>query len=247
MLTTAHDTRPLRPAPSGMVLVLTLVILMLIAMMGAAVLLNSRTELSITSNTTIGREAFSRADSAIEVTTLMSRVLINQELGDMDQLQPRDGSNNYTSAMWVERQPSFDKMTLRSETDVDPGYQRRYIRAGSWAGRTDMDSSSLYYKPHLVFKTKSGGDDMVVATASVSMDFPGDDAAGLGGAVTPGKSLGQRDYDQSGNITVNLLASVNGRAPGRELGGDKEGAFDSKDSKVDEPHSVVTVIFREVL
>ena len=233
--------------PRGSILMLTLVVLLLMSLMGAAILANTRTELVISANTTGGRDAFTRADTAARVATLMARLLAHEfELGS-----PKQVLNNSSPLTVIYDDDHFSFAKLLAASD-DFNYAKRYLSAAS---RTDLSDSAdkADLRPHLVFRQ----DGKVVSTATVAMDY--------GEALTDGCSLGQTGYDTSGGLSVRvvLAVTVNGRPPydGPAAGGaessaekakrdnygtyDRDGASAGEEAN-DVPHSVVTTLFREM-
>ena len=233
--------------PRGSVLMLTLVILLLMSLMGAAILSSTRTELAVAANTASGRDAFTRADSASRVATLLARLLAHEfELGSPKQVL---NDSSPLTVSYDESHFNFSSLLAASE-DFD--YARRYLSAAS---RTDLSGSpdKRDLRPHLIFRQ----DGRVVSTATVAMDY--------GEALTDGYSLGQTSYDTSGGLSVKvvLAVTVNGRPPydgppasGSESAAEKAkrdnyGAYDSDgrpsgQAANDVPHSVVTTLFREM-
>ena len=220
--------------PRGSVLMLTLVVLLLMSLMGAAILANTRTELSISANTTSGRDAFTRADTASRVATLMARLLVHEfELGSPKQVL----TGGPLVVSYEEDHFNFSKLLTASD-DFD--YAKRYQSAAS---RSDLAGEDADLRPHLTFKQEG----KVVSTATVAMDY--------GEAEIPGGSLGVQDYDNSGgqSVRVVLAVTVNGRPP---VSADENyGVYDRYDGTPndpsddeptrDVPHSVVTTLFRE--
>ena len=241
--------------PRGMILAFTLIILLLVSMMGMAILMNSRTELSISANTAQGREAFSQADTAARIAVLMTRVMFNSgDFGNnLSQVETNADDGLYRQPMFAEYSNDFFNLAnLRNESANNFDFRRRYIRAGSWVGRgadrrDDGDDRQYTYEPHLVFRAPEKGQARdaapVVATASVSMFVE----------IDRGGSLGIDNYGDSGvSLSLYTTVSVNGRAiprytpQGQSQGDNASEAFDSEDSTRDEPHSVVTILFREM-
>ncbi len=206
--------------PKGAVLMFTLVILLLMSLMGAAILLNSRTELNIAANTVVGRDTFTRADGISGMATLLTRISISKEFE-----RPEEVLANNSKYMEVEFREELNLALLQSEHLDSFDIQKRYIRAGS-----QTVSGDTSYQPHMIFS--SGGS--VVGTAAVSFDF--------GDPVGVGQSLsGDGQYDNSGGTRIQMLlvVSVNGRSPGGDAS-----AYDRGTGDV--PHSFITTIFREV-
>lgn len=223
--------------PRGMVLAFTLVILVLMTLMGVAILMNTRTELSISNNASVGRNAFANADTASRIATTLGRILLHPELGDPAAVV--DGAATGAGPAFplsvVINQNKFDLGVLRDD-NASYDYILRYIRAG----REDFGSASLdNLAPHLIFNTTVGGVERRVATASLALDHQE--------PILSGMSLGGGDaYDGGGggHFQVVLVISVNGRALSQRPAA-ANGAYDG--GTADEPHSVITTLFREVM
>ena len=219
-----------RDLRSGMILAFTLIILTLMSMMGVTILLNSRTELNISSNTSQGRNAFASADTAARVATLIGRILLHPELsGDLESyiLNSTIGDSGKVPGdfqLHVEVSDELKNEGLRADVDSTHDFTQRYIRAGSGL------------EPHVVFTRVS--DNVPVATAALSVDHQA--------PITPGMSLGGGDaYDGGGgpSLSVVLVVSVNGRAMGPRLAG--SGTFEGGTD--DEARSIITILYREVI
>ncbi len=230
----------LKPAPQGMILVVTIVALLLIALMGAAIILNTSVEMNTASNTVSGREAFSRADSAIQVTTHLTDIMQNPDLGEVT-----DALNNsaslYTVAINKNTFNYTDLITDMNRSSVN----QRYLRAGRAAPGSGGEA------PDLIFR--EAANNAVVATAMVSRDFDflegGDDLSWAAGHTT-GATSGIVDTPGSGDGTIkteNYLVTATGRTPssrsGDFFGSDEAGATEP----VFGPNSVITAILRLVI
>jgi hypothetical protein len=210
-----------------MVLAFTLVILLLMSLMGMTIMLNSRTELSISSNASLNRNAFASADTAARLATLIGRIILHPELGDPEQIL--DNVLSGGGAL---------KFPLKVEININPNdllqdsssyiYTKRYLRAGS--GGTE--------EPDIVFKSNG----VVVATAALALDH--EDAS----QAPAGASLGGGDaYDGGGgpSLSIVLAVSVNGRAVSQKVTGSE--AFVGGGSGADEARSIITGLYRELL
>ena len=228
--------------PKGTVLIFTMVILLLMGLMGIAILLNTRTELSISYNTNVGREAFNRADMAASIATLMARVLLRPELGEPKDLVRDVDTSDDASIIVNYDEVRFDRALMREEAmnNFDP--TARYLKAGSFVEQTDTSGTNIGNNsmtftadtPSIVFRQKGG---KIIATAVVAMDY--------GEVNIEGMSLdGGNFYDPSGGSTVRvvLLVSVNGHPP---VDNTTSNAFDGGDK--DLPSSVITTIFQEYI
>ncbi|MDR2947061.1 MAG: pilus assembly PilX N-terminal domain-containing protein [Candidatus Adiutrix sp.] len=234
--------------PQGMILMMTLVILLLMSLMGMAILSNTRTEMTISANTAGGRDAFTRADTAARIATLMARLAVHEhELGSPSKVMSGGPLEiDFNMPGYVNHNPNlapFDMATLLSESAEVFDYQRRYLAT---ANRVDAATAADQPKllPHMVFRQ----DGKVVATARVSLDYNESiDASG-------GGSLGTRNYGDDGGgtqVRAVLAVTVHGRPPSDD---DNYGAYtgtadpDEEEMVInDVPHSIITTMFREML
>ena len=224
------DCRP------GMVLAFTLIILTLMSLMGVTILLSSRTELSISGNASLSRSALASADTAARIATLIGLVLLKG--GSLDDLVLAPASS---LAYPLKVETSLVESDL--EWDETGDFTQRYLRAGG-VGVADV-----------VLKTKN---DQIVATAAISL-VTTDPPADGGGSLPPqvvvpgsGSSLGggdQYDYgggEGGGGLPVVLMVSVSGRAiPMNSESADKRGDFFG--GQDDEPRSIITILYREII
>ncbi|MDR2367399.1 MAG: pilus assembly PilX N-terminal domain-containing protein [Deltaproteobacteria bacterium] len=185
----------LKKSREGMILTFTMVFLVLIILMGIYVLTSSRTDLTISSHNRVGRQAFNVADSAVQVATLLSRILVHPELGKpSDVLKVTTGQQ-----MPITVEINDDRFNLfqLQEDSANFDYESRYLEV--------IDYPSHGTEPHLVFKVA----DKVVATASVALDKQE--------PVSEGFSLDASDpYDESAGTgaKISLTVTVNGTPPG---------------------------------
>ena len=243
----APASRPGRDHPRGSVLVFTLVIMLLLALMGAAIMLNTRTEMSVAGNTTLGRAAFNRADMGAGVATLIARVLLSPTLGSVEQLLQDQGGDSVAGRVLTvdnirSKELDFDPARLirqaRGREPAGPGgpwdyheFQSRYAQMGLDAG--DIDKADL--GPHFSLTLRQGG--QVAGTAVVTVD--------PGSGVQTGMTLGGSHYGGGDGDSLRLLlvVSVNGRAPSENSA---QNAY-SGESPADAPHSVLTTMFLETV
>lgn len=235
---TAPADPPRAVSRPGMILPFTLVIMLLMALMGAAILTSTNTELMISRNTQTGRNAFTTADTAAAVGTLMGRILLYPELGSPEQIfgtgEGTQPSIPYT--VEINNVSKFDLGALKEEGADD--YRQRYIRAGSSDGRTGDSGEDL--SPHLTLKAKGGATEVVVATVYITMDVM--DAKLSGGSLGDNDHYGERG---TGKTQVILAVTANGRPFDREDRAEEVSAFDG--GGLDESRSIVTTIYKEVM
>jgi hypothetical protein len=186
--------------------------------MGTFVLVNARTELSISSNARMSREAFSAADAAARVATFLCRIVMHPELGEPEEALSAAGPGP-TYPLTVEiNEDRFTADNLEMEA-ADFDYAERYLEAGG--------SEADLPEPHILFKIGN----RTVAAAVVNMV--------AASPVSPGRSLSVADRYDSGNgasVEVNLVVTVSGGSmtPYR-AGGEAE------------PKAIVTAIYRELM
>lgn len=227
----AVENKP-KPAvhPRGSVLVYTIVVLLLMTLMGAALMVNSRTELQISSSTFQGRDAFTKADATAQVALLFTRAYLHPTAGD-----PRDYLNSEKSGEAGRKpfevhpddflQSLEDLQSIKDSITVDE-IRERYLRI------TEAKDT-----PHLklTYGEDSSDQGSVVGTSFVGLAY--------NSSPTGGGSIGERDYsapDSGFGIIAFFVVSSQGRvAQGENKGYIEEGQAGA--------HSIVTSIFREVL
>jgi hypothetical protein len=199
----------------GMVLAFTLAILVLMSLMGIIILSNTKTELSVSGNHRMNREAFNAADTAARISLLMGRIVLHPELGDNpgDIIRPSTAPEN---PIIIEVNNSnttpLNLSALQSAAkDPDSTFLNRYINTLG----TDPDPSAP--KPHIIFKVG----DRVVATAVVSLVSEN--------PVNAGMSLGS-----GGAVEVTLVTTIRG-APFADISG----------PEFMEPQSIITTMYRD--
>ena len=234
-----------RQHPRGSVLVFALVIMLLLGLMGAAIMLNTRTEMSVAGNTTQGRAAFSRADMGTGVATLIARVLLSPTLGSVEQLFQNSGGDTVAGRVLTvdniqSKESDFNPATLlnlakgnissnqEGQWDYNE-FQSRYAQMGLDA--VDIEKENL--SPHFSLTLRQDG--QVAGTAVVTVD--------PGSGVQRGMTLGGSNYGTSDGASYRLVlvVSVNGRAPAEVS---TKRAY-SGESPADAPHSVLTTMYLE--
>jgi|GEM_PF-6680059 len=214
----------------GSVLIFTLVILLLMTLMGAALLVNSRTELQISGTTAKGRDAFTKADATARVALMFTRAYLHPTAGN-----PRDylnadktgqgGRKPFEIIPDADLNSMDDLQVLKGSITVDE-IKERYLQI------TDATGVPHFQITYGEDKDKNG---VVVGTAYVGLAHSGSTAGG--------GSIGERDYgaaDAGYSITAFLVVSAQGRVEE----GENKGFIDEDRAGV---HSIVTTIFREVL
>ncbi|MDR2354532.1 MAG: hypothetical protein LBF22_15525 [Deltaproteobacteria bacterium] len=205
----------------GMVLAFAIVILVLMSLMAVIILSNTRTELNITGNNRVSREAFNVADSCARLATLMTVVLLRsgpEEITDVLRSLPSP-SPKYPFDIIIS--PRFNIFDLQNEA-TNFKYTDRYLETGFGSPLGTMK------EPHLIFKTSDGRE---FAKAVVNLETYE--------TIPVGTSLGTGDpSDSSGGsrLQVGVVVSVTGKTilP-------PSGPLD------EEPNSVVTIMYRNYL
>lgn len=219
--------------PRGSVLVYTIVVLLLMTLMGAALMVNSRTELQISGYTAQGRDAFTKADATARVALLVGRAFLHPVSGD-----PR----HYRS---VSKSGEAGKKAF--DVIVDNGLQgfndfQKIDRSLSVQDIADryltVTEAQGKDKPHIIltYGLDDKNNGVVVGTSYISLAFNGTD--------TGGGSIGERDYsapDAGYFIRAYFVISSQGRVP---QDSDNKGYLDEKFPGT---HSIVTSIFREII
>jgi hypothetical protein len=170
----------------GMILAFTFAVLILMSLMGVIILSNTRTELSISGNNRVNREAFNAADTAARVTVLMGRILLHPELGvNLNAILRESTDPKYP----IEIEINGTRMTLAAlESDAaNPTYDyaNRYVET--------IGTDPAAAEPHLVFKIN----DRVVATAVLVLESDNPVAAGM-------------SLEQGGGVQVTIVSTVRG-------------------------------------
>ena len=205
--------------PRGFILIVSLFVLMLLGLMGFALLANTRTELSITGETTQSRQAFAKADATAQLSVLLVRPLFQTSAGVPD---------DYITNLDMGDRPPFE-ITLTNfqiSTDLDrvedslteEEIRRRYLMA------TDADLSAVAadLRPQVTLAHEGE----VVGNAYVTYYVPDT------------QTQGERDY-----MDVYFIISSDGRLPvggGGDPGNYYEGSQETK-------HSIVTTIYKDIL
>ena len=229
--------------PRGSVLLFTLVILVLLGLMGASLMMNTRTELSVTQSTYLGRDAFAKADYTARLALFLGRALLNQTAGDpCDFLTStsgpagrpgftvRIGANITCSNSGGSTDLTQDLIRQESEMPTLEDIADRYLQA---TGSANAPGTTFHYKPHLT--VLYGG--QVVGTAALTMYYSG--------ISDPGGSQGDDFYGSQGenSVRVYLVVSADGRLP-RAPGEDSANFYSGGRTST---RSIVTAVYREIV
>jgi hypothetical protein len=207
------------------------------SMMAMAVATNTKTELSVSSNTDNGRKAFIQADSALRMSVLLARIMLFPSSGNLDDFLPSAGGDLSVEV----NQDEFDLALLRWNMDVNKT-RNRYLKAGGRsAGISLLGGGGDTGTPLIIFRKKDPSDSSisrVVAASAVSLDYAENTLVGT--------SLGQTSYAQqsSGKRTI-FVITTDGRVPtGADLSASEDSAF--YDGSSDTTHTILTTAFQEV-
>ena len=230
--------------PSGSVLVFTLVILILLGLMGASLMVNTRTELRVSHNTYLGRDAFSKADLTARLTLFVGRSLLNGSAGPICDIlsalaSPPAGRPTYEirlgSTTICTSASGLTDLTQESITRSDENLTiqdilDRYLQATASASAP----GSAFSDPPQVTVLQGG---QVVGTAALALYYNN-----LG---NEGGGIGDEGYGGQGenSIRVYLVVSANGRLP-LEAGVDAANFYGGGSPAT---HSIVTTVYREII
>ncbi|MDR2349378.1 MAG: pilus assembly PilX N-terminal domain-containing protein [Deltaproteobacteria bacterium] len=177
----------------GMVLAFTLCVLALMSLMGIAILSSTKTELRLTGNTRLNRQAFNTADNAARIAAFLTLALLNPRTDDIREIINKPPSPGPREPVEIELSSKFSPEALIGNP-ATPDFDERYLAAGAGEGTGD---------PHLVFKMNGN----TVATAVVSLETSD---------LTPdGMTLSTGDPNDSGGgpkLRVGLVVTVRGRS-----------------------------------
>ncbi|MDR1045579.1 MAG: hypothetical protein LBP33_10755 [Candidatus Adiutrix sp.] len=239
-----------RRRPQGVILPVTMAAMAIMAFLGAVLLLNTRTEIQISGNTSQSRDAFTRADSATAIASQLLNVLLIASAGDyeIDSYLSDEAvtgpSGQLDSAYSIEFPNDADGQRRFGRTNLLTAFDRgsiktRYASAGSGA----VNDGS--HKPDLLIYDRAGG--QLVSTVAVTRDFREEmDMAGGSGHMA-GTSIGIADSGSSGNpqpVTMSFAISVFGRQPSDR----SSSSFFGISSPAEDvgPQSVLTVLYRAI-
>lgn len=228
---------PLSPGqPRGAVLLYTFFVLLLMTLMGAALMVNSNTELRISGSTAQGRDAFTKGDASARVALLLARPFLQPAAGDpFEYLNATKSGQAGQKPFEVILDPG-----LRSYTDLqqvggsitETQIRERYLRV---TGSDDDAHITLKY-----------GDETVgTAVIGVAVNQPGEFVAGQPSpgseASGGGGSIGDEPYSSNdSHIKVHFVISAQGRLPSE----DNKSYLEEEQAGI---HSIITSIFRELI
>ncbi|UQZ88190.1 hypothetical protein C4J81_02770 [Deltaproteobacteria bacterium Smac51] len=217
-----------RKNPEGAVLIFALIVMLLMGLMATALFLNTRSELVISRNTYMGRDAFTKADSAARIAIMLSRTLLYPTLGPPSGYFTDNSGGN--SPFTVEMSPDFNLETLLelAGEGLESDIMNRYL------------VSTAAHAPHITIKH----DGNIVATAAVALNYSNN--GGMGPLPQPGSSIdgsGHYGNNDGANIQAIVVVTATGRIP---LSGDDKRS-DYYSGNVESPHSVITAIYKETL
>ncbi|MDR1041665.1 MAG: hypothetical protein LBR80_16185 [Deltaproteobacteria bacterium] len=215
---------------SGLVLAFALGILVLMAIMGVVILSNTRTELNITANNRLGREAFNSADATARMATFLTLALLNPRTDDINDVITSGASLSPSPRypLYVCLEPKFNLEDLLDDaTNFD--YTKRYIETGA---------SSKKAEPHIKFKLGPCGSNSSreVANAVVNLETYN--------LIPDGMGLGTGDPNDSASgprLQVGVIVSVNAKTT------ESMSTNPSVTNVTNEPNSIVTIMYRNYM
>jgi hypothetical protein len=219
----------------GAIMILVLILVLLMAMMAIAVSVNTTSELSISSNTDSGRQAFIQADSALRMSVMIARIMLFPGYEELSHFLPASGSDLEIEV----NEDDFDIAMMRWKTDINT-YTNRYLRAGGKTTGITLEGGSsgtpliVFRKKHPTIPNKT----VIVATSSVTLDYSE--------TALTGTSLEATSYSDSstGRRTI-IVISTDGRVPvGTDSDSSEEASF--FDGTADTTHAILTTAFQEV-
>jgi Tfp pilus assembly protein PilX len=218
--------------PRGAVLMFTLVILLLMALLGAAVFVSTTTEVQTTRNSYQGRDTFNKADAAARLGVLFSRSLLNPSAGTPYDLVRggSSGSGRPPFEIVLMSGLTLDNLSRVTMPTTVEDIRERYLRAAAADGH-DEPMLTLNY----------GG--QVVGTVAVDLN----QQEAIEG--TRGGSVQDMDYDENnGNMTIiYLVVAADGRMPWGTGGGADEDKANYFTGEAMATHSIINTIYRQVM
>ncbi|MDR1315207.1 MAG: hypothetical protein LBQ12_16340 [Deltaproteobacteria bacterium] len=211
-------------AKDGLILAFALGILVLMALMGIVILSNTRTEMNITANNRLGREAFNSADATARMATFLTLALLNPRTDNIEDVITSGTTISPAPRypVYVCLQPKFNLEDLIDEaTNFD--YVKRYSETGA---------GSSTASPHIVFKLGpcDNSNSREVANAVVNLEtynlIP--DGMGLGTGDPNDSSSGPR-------LQVGVVVSVNAKTN------------EAVHMGADDPNSIITIMYRNYM
>jgi len=229
--------------PTGSVILFTLVVLVLLGLMGFSLMVNTRTELSISKNTFLGRDAFSKADLTTRLALFAGRILLNEGAGEPCDIlsnlgtspagrpvyEVRLGSTVVCSAAGGSTDLTLESITQADEMPTLQDILDRYLQATASA---HVPSSSFTVQPQV--SVLFGG--QVVGTAALVLYY---------NVGEPGGSLEDSGYGSQGenSLRAYLVVSANGRLP--QAAGEDAANYYGRENPA--THSIITAVYREII
>jgi hypothetical protein len=187
--------RPARkPAPkSGMILPFAMCVLALISLLGAFMMVNAASEITLSRSAAAQQETLNFADSAALISTLMCRILLHPELGSALDVLTEGEQGGYPVKVEM-NEVRFDLLTLYTEAN-SANFFERYQTAG-WLDAETAEN------PHLRFRID--GEDVSASVVNLDTRDP----------IAAGDSLGVgNSYDKGSESAryVTIVVSTRGR------------------------------------
>lgn len=228
---TQNTSFKIQEHPSGMILAFSLMILLMVSLMGMAIISATRTELSISSNTTSGRDTFIRTDAAARMSAFFGHFVMSPDFigQNADALV-----NDSDSAIEVAFTPNI---LSREQLSVDfhnkpagmgDDYVERYIRAGS---TFDREGGGADTDPHIIYRQKGerrGEDSRVFASSVIAIDRINADLLD----------------DKAPKITIAVVSTIGQNLRGSDDTASLQG--EPEDGQDVGPYSVISIMFQMV-
>ena len=214
--------------PRGSVLLFTLCILALMMILGATLFLATQDELYVSSDNTVSRDAFSKADLTARMAVFLARASLDESVGSVSSSLSPGGVSGRPE--FVVGMNNFTQFINDDHDDAQSNIRKRYILAAG--GEIDLTGDGPVdpaIKPHVTVEYEYGsGLRQMVGTAAVAVSY-----------VQP---LTQKENVE---IPTYLIVTADGRVPVGDTAGedDPSNFFTGKSSA---KHGIVTTIYKEV-
>jgi hypothetical protein len=199
----------------GLILPFTMLILILLILVGVVVLANTNTAIVLSGQNKASHDTFNAADTAAQVATLLTKILMNPELGSPQTVLNYSSKPKFPLKVEI-NEDRFKLSQILSESNKQ-SYTDRYLETG-WNKLANV------HKPHLRFLVNG----QEVATAVVQIDDREQ--------IPDGSGMGQGDsYDSSttSNKYITIVVSVRGWNNYRSF------------PNYNEPNTIITSMFRD--